>query len=162
MEVQKFKGYSEESGLTDAYTLQDLMTGTLKDYSTFLQFLGYVDANKTEVYEGDVLELKITDDLMNHEKNAFYNSNLGQHIEKEGNITSVILLNSADKTCMSMDYKGYFCVNGKIERYEDGELEIAFRGDDKSFPQYLCCKGATIVGNIVADKDIIERMAMEV
>ena len=160
MVEQKFKGYSEESGLTDIYTLQDLMQGTLKDCKVFLQYLGYKDAEKTEIFEGDILELKITDELMNHDSDTFYNSNLGKHIEKEGNITSVILVNKVEKDCMSMDYLGYFCVNGRIERYEDGELEVAFMGDDKLFPQYLCCKGATVVGNIVVDKDFVERIGI--
>ena len=88
----------------------------------------------------------------------FFNRNIGKYIEEQGNITSVILLNKYDKQCMSLDYELYFCRDGKIEREEDGSLSYHTIGDDKMFPQYLCCKGAVIIGNIVVDKDILEHM----
>lgn len=158
---QKFKGYSNVHGLSDPCTLKHLMyygKDLLLRSDTFIQYLGYHDFNSVEVYEGDVLELKITDELMNHKENMFFNSNIGKYIEKEGNITSVILVNKYDKDCMSMDYEIYFCRDCKIERDNDGIPDIGSMGDDKMFPQYLCCKGAVIIGNIVVDKDILECM----
>lgn len=159
MLMQKFKGYSDVYGLSNPYTLNQLINKDLSDkYNTFIQYLGYSDFKNTEVYEGDVLELKVTKELMNHDYDTFFNSNLGKYIEKEGNITSVILVNKYDKDCMSMDYEIYFCRDCKIERDNDGIPDIGSMGDDKMFPQYLCCKGAVIIGNIVVDKDILERM----
>lgn len=128
------------------------------DNIVFMQQLGYQDANDNDVYEGDVLELKITKELMNHNKNMFFNSSLGQYIEKEGDITSVILVNKYDKHFMSMDYELYFCKNNRIERDNDGIPYAHNIGDDKTFPQYLCYKGATIIGNIVLDKTILDNM----
>ena len=155
---QKFKGYSNVHGLSDPCTLKHLMyygKDLLLRFDTFIQYLGYSDFKNTEVYEGDVLELKITDELMNHKENMFFNSNIGKYIEEQGNITSIILLNKYAKQCMSLDYELYFCRDGKIEREEDGSLSYHTIGDDKMFPQYLCCKGAVIIGNIVVDKDIL-------
>ena len=94
---------------------------------------------------------------MNHNKNSFYCSNLGKFIEKERSITSVILLNVYDKNCMSLDYKLYYCRDGKIDRDESNDLEVSCYGDDKYFPQYLCSKGAVIIGNIVEDANILEK-----
>lgn len=94
---------------------------------------------------------------MNHELSSFYNSNLGKCIEKEGDITSVILVNESNKRCMTMKYTVYFCHNGKIER-EDDELCYECIGSDEMFPQYLCNKGAVVIGNIVVDKDILSNM----
>lgn len=161
MDIQKFKAYSKELGVSEPQTLQDLVSHQTDfgEYDVYLQYLGYNDFNKEEVYEGDVLELKITEELMDHNKNMFFNSNIGKYIEKEGNITSVILLNRANKRCMSMNYEVYFCVNGKIERFEDdNSLKSSCIGEDSNFPQYLCSKGATIIGNIIMDENILENM----
>ena len=163
MNVQKFKMYSEVSGLSkSALSLEELIrngSDFLTKYDTFIQFLGYHDASKQEVYEGDVLELKITDDLMNHDKDMFFNSNIGRCIEKEGDITSVILVNKFEKTCMTMSYDVYFCRSGKIERDEDNDLVVECCGVDANFPQYLCNKGATVIGNIIVNKDLLESMS---
>ena len=135
-----------------------LESESYKGYDCFIQYLGYSDADKTDVYEGDVLELKVTDDLMNHDKDTFFNSNLGKYIEKNPSITSVLLLNKFDKRCMSMDYELYFCRDFKIDRDEDGSVDLHCASSDNMFPQYLCSKGAVVIGNIVEDEDILNNM----
>ena len=161
MTIQKFKGYSELHGLTKGESLLHWMSegyDLLLRYSTFIQFLGYLDASNVEVYEGDVLELKITEDLMNPEKCGFHNSNLGKAIKKLGNVTSVILVHPYKKNYMTMDYEVYFCLDGKIERDEDNNLSQSAYGTDANFPQYLVQYGAVVVGNLLENNNILADM----
>ena len=49
--------------------------------------------------------------------------------------------------------------HGKIKRTEIGELEETTRGiSDSIFPQYLVNKGATYIGNIVENPDLLQNL----
>lgn len=159
MTEQKFKCYSKIYGLSSqGSTLKHLMCcgeDLLLRYDTFIQFLGYCDSTGVEVYEGDVLELKITDDLMDKDKNMFYNSNLGKRIAELGDVTSVLLVHSIDKKFMTMDYKVYFCRDGKIDRDDFGDIVWEGLGYDHLFPLYFAEKGGKVIGNLLLDSEIL-------
>lgn len=142
----------------DIFDINGLKNNIITAFDMYLQYLGIEDANKKEVYEGDVLELKITDDLMNHNKDMFFNSNLGKLCEKEKDITSVILFAACDTKAIGLRYYVYLCRNGHIERNEDGEPDYIACGMDANFPQYLCSKGAVIIGNVNSDENILNNI----
>lgn len=154
---KKFIAYSESLGSREV-DLLDLASQKecLKDYEIFLQFLGYKDHQKKDVYEGDVLELKITENLMDRKKSLFSSTNLGMAIKNKGNVTSVILINKTDKSFMDCSYELYFCVNGKIQREEDGSFVRESSGADSWFPRFLCENGAVVISNKCIEPSILD------
>ena len=140
----------------NVFNINDLKTSIITAFDRYLQYLGWTDANKKEIYEGDVLELAITPELMDIKQDGFSNSNLGNRIKELGDVTSVLLVFRVDAKFMSTPYDLYFCRNGKLERNEDNEPDAEACGHDFSFPQYLCNKGAIIVANIVANPTYLD------
>lgn len=160
---KKFKFYCKELGMTEAFSIEELKSSIIKNcyaYSICLQYLGYCVQGR-ELYEGDIIELTITDELMNIHQNGFANSNIGKHIAesiKEGNpITSILCAINPENKGLSTGYSIYCLRNGKIQREEDGELEIeAISFNDAYFPQYLIEKGAVYIGNIVETPSLLQ------
>lgn len=148
----------------NAFTIHDCRHTTINRYDYYLQFIGIHDANKTEVYEGDILELKITPELMDHNKNTFFNSNLGKLIEKEPDITSVILAFQADNRTLCTPYEVYFMRKNSItnqsrlDRDDDNNPVYYGGASDTMFPEYLCQKGAVIVANSITDPEYLQSL----
>lgn len=163
MQQIKYKAYSKEFGMSKALDFKTLISGTtdFSEYTTYLQYLGFNDSKHKEVYEGDVLRLDITDELMDHSKNLFFNSNFGKYIEKlreTENVTGFILhLDCANSSSRSIYYKGFVEIDGFIERYHDDSKDLKYDcySQDCDFPMYVCEKGAYIIGNTVENEDIL-------
>lgn len=157
---QKFKAVTPY-GLSDAFTLQEAIqnkTHLPHIVHEYIQYMGIADANHTDVYEGDILELKITEELMNHETDSFFNSNLGKTVEKEGDISSILLVFNKEHTRMSTPYELYFVrTNGKINRDDNNTIESEAIGEDSLFPCYLCNKGAIVIGNQIAEPNFLQK-----
>ena len=156
---RKFKAYSNELGMSEPRSLEELVTlqTDFRKYKTFLQYLGFSDANKRDLYEGDVIELMITKEMLDIHKNGFANSNLGKYIIAEKNITSVICEIVADINVLSIKYNLYCLHNGEILRDEQGCLiQECFRQEDSNFPQYLIAKGAIWIGNTIETPDLLQ------
>lgn len=156
---KKFKAFSKTLGMSEATTLKKLVTDQTDfgEFDTYLQYLGISDANKRELYEGDVIELTITPDMLDIHKNGIANSNMGKYIIEEGNITSVICEIIADANTLCTRYNLYCLRNGEILRYKDGKLKAeCTMQEDSLFPQYLSCKGATWIGNMVESPNLLQ------
>lgn len=170
----KFKFYGPQGRVSESFDMDDILGGVGLPFATTVikhisQYLGFKDANKTEVYQGDVLELKITSDLMDHDKSTFFNSNLGKLVEALGDVTAVICVMYRDDEIhqLSCRYDAYLVRNGHLverEGYdaEDPEFEgyrwkTEASGYDFMFPAYLCSKGAVVVGNSCEEPDILNR-----
>lgn len=71
-------------------TLSELIRSG-KTYDEYLQYQGFEASDGRPVYQGDVLELKITDELMDVTKNHFSISNIGKYLKKhpQGHIRPV-------------------------------------------------------------------------
>jgi hypothetical protein len=118
--------------------------------------LGYKDKNKREIYEGDVIELIITKELMDKTQNTFFNSNLGKYIESHPNITSIVLAHNITYH-LTMNYTVYTKVNGAFEYEDDKTPKILTNGEDSNFPIYLAQKGATYIGNVIENPYLIKQ-----
>lgn len=115
-----------------------------------LQYLGFEDANKKDVYQGDVLCLEITDDLLDHDKNMFFNSNIGKVVEGDRTISHVICVLDAEKARLETGYSLYF--------YRSGVSEVVTYGSDVNFPMYLVSKGALVIGHTLSVDEYIESL----
>lgn len=163
MQQIKYKAFSKELGISEALDFKTLISKLtdFPQYDTYLQYLGFEDGKKEEVYEGDVLRLDITDELMDPSNNMFFNSNLGKYIAKlreSQNVTGFILyLDCVDAKCRSLYYKGMMEIDGFIERLDKDteELKWACYSQDCDFPRYICEKGAYLMGNTVVNERLL-------
>lgn len=150
----KFKCFDKEakkwSKTPLEYQIKDINYYT--DYE-WCQYLGLHDADDKELYQGDMIELEITEELM---KTSFRSSNLGKYCEKHPEITHIIL-EFKMRDIISMNYNIYPKINGKINYEKDGEAEKLASGEDSNFPQYLIQKGAKYIGNILEQPDLFKR-----
>ena len=155
----KFKGCNVGEPLSDlaTFNINDLKANIIARFDYYLQYLGFKDAWKRELYEGDVIELTITPDLMDVTKDGFACSNLGKYIKEQGDITTVGMIFKYDNTFLGVHYDLYFYRNGKLIRDEDGNVEIETSGADYNFPIYLCQKGAVRIGNIVSEPKLLNK-----
>lgn len=144
-----------DGAMSGPYTLEQLaeLKPVMDGSTRAVQCLGFCDANKQDLYEGDVLELKITEELMDHGKNTFYNSNLGKAIERDRSILSVICVFKLEKEYMGCSYQIHFLKEDGIQNTDGAECE-AF-GDDFMFPIYLCKKGAECIGNLAVEPGLL-------
>lgn len=156
MIIKKFKAYSKRLGMSESIILEDLINNKtdFDEYDIYLQYLGYNDASERELYEGDVIELKITDELM---KTSFSNSNLGKYIKENPNITSIVLEHKTDSSCVSMDYDVYAKVDGEFVYRSDKKVKTIASGEDTMFPKYLVSKGAVYIGNVMENPYLIQQ-----
>ena len=157
MVPKKFKAYSSILGMSEPMGLKELIQNStdFDEFEIYLQYLGYNDANNRELYEGDVIELTITEDLMNPEKNMFFNSNLGKYIKEHPNITHIVLEHDIEPGSLSMNYAVYAKVDGEFQYFDDDTIKRLTYGEDSSFPKYLVHKGAVYIGNIIENPKLI-------
>lgn len=150
----KFKCFDKESKKWSKtpleYQIRDINYYT--DYE-WCQYLGLHDVDDKELYQGDMIELEITEKLM---KTSFRFSNLGKYCEKHPEITHIIL-EFKMQDIISMKYNIYPKINGKINYKKNGEAEKLTSGEDSNFPQYLIQKGAKYIGNILEQPDLFKR-----
>ena len=157
----KFKCLIHGEPLKNAtvFSTDDLKINPLfSKFDELLQFANFQDFNKTDVYDGDILQLKITPELMDHTKNAFYNSNLGRYIKQEKNITDVYLVINGPEHNKLFLYELYMARDHKLERDDDDKPEYNCIGEDSSFPMYLVQKGATIIGNLYETPNFMDNL----
>ena len=139
------------------------LTASVSSYDDYLQYQGFQDADNNSVYEGDLLELKITDELMDRKKNLFYNSNLGIDLRKHPRVISVLCHiehNTSDH--IGCHYGIYYMDRERDIVIEDGTPEISTiaMGCKCNFPIYLCQKGAVRIANsVTAHNDVFEHIA---
>lgn len=127
-----------------------------KSHETILmQCIGLKDNNEVDIYENDILSLKIE----NIEKeNAFWNSNLGQLV-KEHELEEVILTFGISEY-LEIKYEVSFLKNNEKftekERWKDENAEGLFTEKDTGslFPRYLLKKGAVVVGNVYENPNL--------
>lgn len=132
------------------YQIKDINYYT--DYE-WCQYLGLHDVDDKELYQGDMIELEITEKLM---KTSFRSSILGKYCEKHPEITHIIL-EFKMQDIISMKYNVYPKMNGKINYKKNGKAEKLTSGEDSNFPQYLIQKGAKYIGNILEQPDLFKR-----
>jgi hypothetical protein len=143
--------------MSESMELKELVkTSTdFDEFETYLQYLGYNDANNRELYEGDVIELTITEDLMNPGKNMFFNSNLGKYIKEHPNITHIVLEHDTQPETLSMPYSVYAKVDGELQYLDNEMIKLLSYGEDSNFPKYLVHKGAVCIGNMIENPKLI-------
>lgn len=132
-------------------------------YDAYLQYQGFQDADKNPVYEGDLLELKITDELMDSRKDLFYNSNLGINLKKHPKVISVLChIEHNTSDFIGCHYGIYYMDRERGIVAEDAtpEISVIAMGCDCNFPIYLCQKGAVRIANTVTAPDnVLEHIA---
>lgn len=113
--------------------------------------LGIQDANKQDIYTMDVLSLKITEQLM---ETMFVNSNLGKAC-KELAVTEVIVTVEKKKGTEIHYYSVYFKDKNGYLKDDDDDIECMAKGYDAMFLQYVCEKGACVIGNMYQNSKLI-------
>lgn len=107
------------------------------------QYTGLNDINGKEIYEGDILRLNVTDELI---ESSFNNSNLGKKVlEKKATNVTVVFKN--DKKILGIFFDLYFEIEGKL---------ISL-GSDRGhlFPMYVVEKGGEVIGNIYENPELL-------
>lgn len=154
MKKIKFKCFDKESKKWSKtpldYQIKDINFYT--DYE-WLQYLGFNDANDQELYEGDVVELEITKELMT---TSFNNSNLGLYCREHPEVTH-ILLEFRIRDVLTMDYHVYQKINGELDYRKNGNAVCISSGEDTMFPRYITKKGATYIGNTVESPMLLKK-----
>lgn len=152
----KFKRFNIDSkqisDVPEDYKLSDIDGFSIYIY---LQYLGLEDANNKDLYQGDIIELHITKELM---KSSFCSSNLGKYCGNHPEVTDILLIFD-NPTTLTMQYKVAQKINGNLDYDEegDGDLNIITYGEDSNFPQYLISKGAIYIGNILEMESILTK-----
>lgn len=152
----KFKRFNIDSkqisDVPEDYKLSDIDGFSIYIY---LQYLGLEDANNKDLYQGDIIELHITKELM---KSSFCCSNLGKYCDNHPEVTDILLIFD-NPTTLTMQYKVAQKINGNLDYDEegDGDLNIITYGEDSNFPQYLISKGAIYIGNILEMESILTK-----
>lgn len=132
---------------------------TMGNCDQYLQYMGLKALNSVEIYEGSVLELRITNALMDPQKNLFYNSNLGKAVSEDPSIKSVLCVMGDKANKMHCPYTVYFArEDGVICDEKDKLPKEQAVGYDTLFPSYLCEKGAVVIGNTAVTPDIVENV----
>lgn len=114
-----------------------------------LQEIGLKDSEGISVYEGAILSLKITDELL---QTTFTNSNIGKAVVEQG--LSELILILEDSKLASKQYSLYFKKGTEYIRDSKGGLKVQAKGADIYFPAYLIQRGAKVVGNQFVDKEM--------
>lgn len=153
------------------FSYEDIKTKILTeifDDSSYhiLPYIGFMDTNKHDIYAGDILQLNITNDLM---QTAFANSNLGINC-KNKRIQQIFLLIQPEQTALNIPYALYQKTNltdspetnGWLNHNDENHTIVTSFGTDCDFPRYLCINGAFITGNIFENPDILPRTASKI
>lgn len=125
-----------------------------RTYDEYLQYQGFEATGNRPVYQGDVLELKITDELMDITKDHFSISNIGKDLKERPKVISVLChIRHDDITRIGCDYDIYYMDRDRSIMNHDNEPEIrpVASGCDTDFPMYLCQKGAKVIANTVTE-----------
>lgn len=164
--VLKFKPIeiSENAHITHPEaTLSELIKAG-RTYDKYLQYQGFDDADGKSVYQGDVLELMVTDEIMDITKDGFSNSNLGKDLKRHPKVISVLChIHYNEEARIGCSYEIYYMDRDRRIVNMDDEYEIdsiAIGTSDNKFPTYLCEKGAKVIANTVtATADVLEHIA---
>lgn len=142
-------------------TLSELIRSG-KTYDEYLQYQGFEATGDRPVYQGDVLELKITDELMDVTKDHFSISNIGKYLKEHPKVISVLChIRYDDVTRIGCHYDIYYMDRDRNIVDTDGEptTEPITTGCDTDFPMYLCQKGARVIANtITAEANVFKQI----
>ncbi len=154
-ENKKFRFSRYGSAEHQHLSMEDLLSGRMPDNApgAVSQWLGFKDAGKDEVYEGDILELCITEEIMDRRRSTFPGSNLGKKMLERPEVLSCILFMCPPGTgAAGCHYELYFMdYDRSIIRDEDGNAEVQAMGSDSMFPRYMVEKGARVITDAFAD-----------
>lgn len=132
-------------------------------YDEYLQYTGVDDKDKHPVYQGDLLELQITDELMDRNKNMFFNSNLGIDLKDRPEVISVLLhveYNSETKFIGCYYTVYYMDKEFKIvDAHNETCIKPIVSADGTLFPCYLCEKGARIITSTLNITDTLQNIS---
>lgn len=151
---QKFKIYNPDYGFTDSMTLKEIAESKihLAENDKFVQFLGYQDADKRDVYEYDVLELPITKEFLESRwfsENKFFQKN-------KDKITSLVIEHKPSKTSGTRCFI-YPKIENEFVYSRTQQVIYLTEVNDILLSDILARYGAAYIGNTLENPYLIQQ-----
>ena len=120
------------------------------DFDKLQLYLQIKDANKKEIYEGDILHLSVSEEMKDIE-HPFGHRFIGK-ICRNKNATDLYIIFNDSKCKQVFEYKLYI-------KSKKNEIKLISQDVDHGLPNFIIEQGAVICDNIYANPDFLTKIS---